>query len=80
MSKAIAKHYVTDWKQSRFCSLAKVRQHKVDAGHGWQQFAETIGPSGHRAYSDVCPTVFPPDESYTKLKKGMAVRVRGVAA
>lgn len=73
-------HYVADWEPSRFCSLSKVRQHKVDTGHGWQKFAEMVGPSGSRSYSDVCPTWFPPDASYQKLKEPMTVKVRGVAA
>ena len=80
MSKVIAKHYVTDWKQAKFCSLSKVRHHKFYDGCGWQQFAETVGPAGHRSYSDVCPTWHPPSDSHAEIKEGLVIQGRGVAA
>jgi hypothetical protein len=69
------RNFVSEWEVSIFCSLSKVRQHKVETKHGWQQFAERVGPSGSRSYGDVCPTWFPPDQGYTELSQRMTLRV-----
>jgi len=74
------RHFVSKWKKSVWCSLTKVRQHKIETNHGWMQFAERVGPSGSISYGDVCPTWFPPDKGYTELSQTAPIKVRRVAA
>lgn len=74
------RRFVSEWETCIFCSLAKVRQNKVETEHGWQQFSERVGPGGSHSYGDVCPTWFPLDQGYTELSQGMSMKSKRVAA